>query len=161
MSLELTIVSTLWLYSGISGTFSLHFVQRSFRLERPALKMHECWSRTDVCSWKISANVYLMLDNPFPVLFLCKLKNIKVYFPMNSMKITHKQVLSFRESHIFWSDPRCFGLLNKSEDNIEISIKTAHVSRLYFYLLRLWCYRCFCLYLSERATGGVLWKCCF
>ena len=34
------------------------------------------WYRTDICSCKLSAKVSLMLDNPFPVLSLCKLNHI-------------------------------------------------------------------------------------
>ena len=71
------------------------------KLERPAWKMDILWCRTDICSWKISANVSLVLDNPFTVPFLCKLKHISVYFIQNSMKITCKQLISFRESHVF------------------------------------------------------------
>ena len=43
-----------------------------------------------------------MLDNPFPVSFLCKLKNVRVYFLQNSKKITRKKVLKRREKAIFF-----------------------------------------------------------
>ena len=52
----------------------------SLKLERPTLTMHILWCKTDICSWKLSAKVSLMLDNPFPVPFLDKMKNISVYF---------------------------------------------------------------------------------
>ena len=38
LSLELHVVSTLSLGSDTSGTFSLHFSQPSYEIERPALK---------------------------------------------------------------------------------------------------------------------------
>ena len=34
----------------------------------------------------------------------------------------------------FWGHPRCFGLLDKLQHNIKISIKTARVSRLSFFV---------------------------
>ena len=88
-----------------------------YELESPALKMHILWCR-------------LTLDNPFPVPSLCKLNHISVCFIQISTKISCKQLIPFRESHIFLSDPRCFGPLGKFQRNIEISIKTACVSRL-------------------------------
>ena len=77
LSLELHVVSPFWLGSDTSDTFSLYFAQPSYELlERPALRMHILWCRTDICSCKLSAKVSLMLDNPFPVLSLCKLNHI-------------------------------------------------------------------------------------
>ena len=128
LSLELHVVSTFWLGSDTSGTFSLYFAQQSYELERPALKMHILWCRTDICSCKLSAKVSLMLDNPFPVPSLCKLNHISLCFIQISTKITWKQLIPFRESYIFWSDPRCFSSLGKFQHNIEISIKTARAS---------------------------------
>ena len=101
LSLELHVVSTFWLESDTSGIFSLYFVQSSLKLERPALKIRILWCRTDSCSWKLSAKVSLMLDDPFPVSFLCKLKHTSVHFIQKSMKITSQQLIPFRESHIF------------------------------------------------------------
>ena len=40
LSLEQHVVSTFWLGSETSGTFSLYFAQSSYELERPALKMY-------------------------------------------------------------------------------------------------------------------------
>ena len=76
LSLELQVVWTFWLGSNISGTISLDFAQPSYELERPALKTYLLCCRTDICSCKLSAKVSLMLDNPFPVLSLCKLNHI-------------------------------------------------------------------------------------
>ena len=70
--------------------FSLYFAQPALKLERPVLKIHILWCRTDICSWKFSAKVSLTLDNPFPIPFLCKLKPTSVYFMKKSMKITCK-----------------------------------------------------------------------
>ena len=102
LSLELHVVSTFWLGSDTSGTFYLYFTQPSYELERPALKMHILWCRTDICSWKLSAKVSLMLDNPFLVPSLCKLNHISVCFIQISTKITCTQLISFRESHVFF-----------------------------------------------------------
>ena len=137
LSLELHVVSTFWLGSDTSGTFSLYFAQQSYELERPALKMHILWCRTDICSCKLSAKVSLMLDNPFPVPSLCKLNHISVCFIQISTKITCKQLIPFRESHVFLSNPWCFGPLGKFRHNIEISTKTARVSRLSPFLVAM------------------------
>ena len=141
LSLELHIVSTFWLGSDTSGTFSLYFAQPSYELERPALKMHILWCRTDICSCKLSAKVSLMLDNPFPVPSLCKLNHISFCFIQISMRITCKQLIPFRKSNAFWSHPRCFGALGKFQHNIKISVKTVRVSRLSFRFLWLWKYK--------------------
>ena len=121
LSLELCVVSTFWLGSDTFGTSSLYILPTaitSYELERPALKMRILWCR-------------LALENPFPVLSLCKLNHISVCFIQTSTKNTCKQLIPFRESHVFfWSDPRCFGPLGKFQHNLEISIKTARVSRL-------------------------------
>ena len=103
LSLELYVVSTFWLGSDTSGTFSLYFAQQSYELERPVLKMHILWCRTGICSCKLSAKVSLMLYNPYnPVPSLCKLNHISVCFIKTSTKITYKQLIPFRESHIFF-----------------------------------------------------------
>ena len=48
-----------------------------------------------------------------------------------AQKSPANSLFSFRESYVFFlSDPRCFGPLGKFQHNIEISIKTARVSRL-------------------------------
>ena len=39
----------------------------SYELDRLAFKMRILWCRTDICTYKLSAKVSLMLDNPFPV----------------------------------------------------------------------------------------------
>ena len=139
LSLELHVVSTFWLGSDTSGTFSLYFAQQSHELERPALKMHIVWCRTDVCSYKLSAKVPLMLCNPFPVPSLCKLNHIRVCFIRISMNFTYKQLIPSGKA-IFLNDPWCFGQLGKFQHNREISIKTACVSRLSFRFLWL-CYK--------------------
>ena len=90
-------------------------------------KMLVRWCRTDICSCKLSAKVFLMLDNPFLVPSLCKLNHISVCF----IQISTKSAYSLLESNVFfWSHPRCFGPLGKFQHNIKISIKTAGVSRL-------------------------------
>ena len=93
-------------------------------------KMLMLWCRTDICSYKCSAKVSLMLKNPFLVSSLCKLNHISLFFHPDCHKITCKTAYPFRESSIFWSHPRCFGLLRKIKHNIKVSIKTARVSRL-------------------------------
>ena len=123
MSLELHVVSTFWLGSDTSGTFSLYFAQPSYELERPGLKMHILWCRTDIRSCKLSEKVSLMLNNPFPVPSLCKLNHISDCFIQISTKISYKQVIPFRERFFFWSDPRCFGPLGKFHQNIEILLR--------------------------------------
>ena len=98
---ELHVVSTFWLESDTSGTFSWHFTQPPLKLDRPALKIHIVWCRTDICSWKLSAKVLLMLSSQFPVLFLSKLKHISDFFTQKSMRITCKWLIPFGESHVF------------------------------------------------------------
>ena len=93
--------------------------------ERPVLKMHILWCRTDICSCKLSVKVPLVLDNPFPVQSLCKLNHISICFIQISTKITCKQLISFRENHVFfWSDPWCFGLHGKFQHNTKISMNS-------------------------------------
>ena len=90
-------------------------------------KMLVCWCRTDICICKLSAKVFLMLDNPFLVPSLCKLNHISLCF----IQISTKSAYSLQGKQcFFWSHPRCFGPLGKFQHNIKISIKTAHVSRL-------------------------------
>ena len=86
---------------------------------------------------RISAKVSLILENPFPFPSPCKLNHNSVCFIHISPKITCKQLIPFRESYVFWSDLWCFGLLGTFQLNIEISIKTARVSRLSFRFLWL------------------------
>ena len=99
--------------------------------------MYILWCKTNICSCKLSSKVSLMLDNPFPVSSLCKLNHISVYFIQISTKTTRKQLISSRESNVFWSDPQFFGLLGKFQYNMEISIKTARVFGLSFHFLWL------------------------
>ena len=81
----------------------------------------------NICRYKFSAKVALMLDNPFLVPSLCKLNYISLCF----IQISTKSAYSLLESNVFfWSHPRCFGLLGKFQHNIKISSKTARVSRL-------------------------------
>ena len=83
------------------------------------------WCRTDICSCKISPKISLMLDNPFLVPSLCKLKHISLCF----IQIGTKCAYFLQRKHcFFWSQPRCFGPLSKFQHNI--SIKMARVSRL-------------------------------
>ena len=93
-------------------------------------RMHILWCRTEICSCKLSAKVSLMLDNPFPVPSLCKLNHISVCFIQISTKSPANSLFPSGKAMFFWSHPRCLGPLGKFQHNIEISIKTARVSRL-------------------------------
>ena len=96
-------------------------------------KMLICWCRTDICSCKLSSKVSLKLDNPFLVVSLCKLNHISLCLIQISTKSPAKLLIlySLQGKHCFFkSHPRCFGTLGKFQNNIRISIKTAHVSRL-------------------------------
>ena len=135
LNLELHVVSTFWLESDTSGTFSLYFAQPSLKLQIPALKMHILWCITDTCSWKLSANLTLMLDNPFPVPFLCKLKHISVFSSWTAWKSPANSWFPTEKTTFFKVIP---GVLGRSINNTEISIKTACVSRLSFRFLWLW-----------------------
>ena len=102
MSLEWLLVSTFWLGSDKSGTFSLYFAHPSYELERPGLDIDILWCRTDIYSCKLSATVSLMLDNQFLVPSLSKLNHINVCFVQISKKITCKQLIPLSESHVFF-----------------------------------------------------------
>ena len=135
LNLELHVVSTFWLGSDTSGTFSLHFVQPSFELEIPALKRLEDahnirWCRIDICSSKLSAKYSLILDNPLLVPSLCKLKHISVCFIQISTKSPANSLIPFRGGNVFFEAIPCLGPLGKFQHNIKTSIKTARVSRL-------------------------------
>ena len=94
-------------------------------------KMLKLWCRNDICSCKFSAKVSFMLANPFLVVSLCKLNPISLCFIQISKKSPAKLLIPFMESNVlFWSHPRRFGPLGKFQHNIEVSIKTARVSRL-------------------------------
>ena len=87
------------------------------QVQRPVLKMHILWCKTDICSCKLSAKVSLMLDNLFPAPSLCKLNHISVCF------IQIKVIP---------------GVLGCSVNfNIEVSMKMPRVSRLSFHFLWL------------------------
>ena len=124
MSLELHVVSTFWLGSDTSGTFSLHlFCPAIISTWEISLleNAHTLAQRTDIFSCKFTAKVYLMLDNPFIVPSLCKLSAISAFVS------NHQQNCLFPS---LWSYPRYFGSVGKFQHNIKISIKTARVSRL-------------------------------
>ena len=90
-------------------------------------KMLKRRCRTDICSWKISAKVYLILDNPFLVPSLSKLNHHSLRF----IQISTKSAYFLQEKQcFFWSHPWCFGPLGKFQHNIKISIKATRVSRL-------------------------------
>ena len=93
LSLELHVVSACWLGSHALSMFYLYFAHLSYKLERPALKIHILWCKTDICSRKLSAKVYLMLENSFPVATLCKLNNINVFF--NQISTQHVLLKKF------------------------------------------------------------------
>ena len=132
LCLELHVVLTFLLGSYIRYFFVI------FKLERPALKIHILWCRTDICSCKLSAKVSLMLDNLFPVLSLCKSNEIVFVSSRQAQKSPTNNSFLSEKAMFFWSDPRCFGLLGKFQHNIEISIRTARVSRLSLCFLWLW-----------------------
>ena len=105
LSLELHVVSTFWLWSDTSGTFSLHLfcpaIIQSYELERPALEnAHALVQRTDIFSSKFSIKVSLMLGNPFLVLSVCKVNHISLYFIQISTKSPAKLLIPFRESTV-------------------------------------------------------------
>ena len=130
MSLELHVVSTFWLGSDTSGTFSLHlFCPAIISTWEISLleNAHTLAQRTDIFSCKFSAKVSLMLDNLFLVPSLCKLNHISLCF----IQISTKSAYSLQGKQcFFWSHPRCFGPLGKFQHKIKISIKTTRVSRL-------------------------------
>ena len=98
-SLELHVVSTFWLGSDPSGTFSLHFAHSSYmNLRDQPWKMLILWCRTDICC-KFSAKLSLMLDNPFLVQSFYKLNHISLCFIQISTKSPEKLLIPFRESN--------------------------------------------------------------
>ena len=133
LSLEFHVVSTFWLEYDTSGTFSLYFAQPRGQHSQPWRPI--LWWRTDSCSCKFSVKVSLMLENPFPVPFLCKLNHISSYFIQINTKITCKLLIPFRESHVFLKRSPVFWA---AQHNIKISIKTGRVSILSFRFLWLW-----------------------
>ena len=116
-------------------------------------RLHILWCRTDICTCKLSAKESLMLDN------LCKLNHISVCFIQISTKITCKQLIPFRENHVllgfFGSDPRCFGLLDKFQHNIEISIKTTRVNMISVRFLWLWLNEIFSFWKPKISLAGM------
>ena len=93
-----------------------------------AWKMLIRWCRTDVCSYRLSAKLPLMLEKPFLVPSLRKLNHISVCViqirtksPTNSL---FPSMFFLKSSPVFW-------LLGRFQHNINISIKMARVSRLF------------------------------
>ena len=129
MNLELYVVSTFWLGSDTSGTFSVHFAQPSYELERPALK-------TGTCSY-VGAELTFVAANFLQKSPVCY--TIHFYFHLfvnwtisvfvsSRLAQNHLQTaysLLWKQSHL-----QCFGLFGKFQLNIKTSIKTARVSRL-------------------------------
>ena len=66
---EWLLVSTFWLESDTSSTFSLHFAQPSYELERPALK-------TEKCSY-VGAELTFVAENFPDYLFLMTMISVK------------------------------------------------------------------------------------
>ena len=81
------------------------------------MNIHIFCCRTDSCRWKLSSKVFLMLDNPFPVPFLCKLKHTSVHFIQKSMKSPANSLFLQRKPYFLKSDPRCFGPFGTFQDN--------------------------------------------
>ena len=133
LSLEFHVVSTFWLGFDTSGTFSLHFAQPSYELERPALEnAHTLVQRTDIFSCKFSVKVSLMLDNPFLVPSRCKLNHISLCFIQISTKSPAKLLIPFRESTVFFEVIAVVLGCSVNFNITKISIKTASVCRLFF-----------------------------
>ena len=64
--------------------------------------------KIDAC--KLSAKVSLLLDNPFPVISLCKFNHISVCFiqistksPANSLFPSGKAMFFLKSSPVFWA----------------------------------------------------------
>ena len=131
VSMKLHVVSTFWLGSDTSGTFSLHLFCPTIIWTWMTSLGNAHALVTDIFSWKFSAEVSLMLENLFLVPSLCKLNHISLYFIQISTKSPAKLLTSFGESSFFLSHPQCFRPLGKFQHNMKISIKTAHVSRLF------------------------------
>ena len=110
----------------------IYFAQLSYEPERPALEnaLTLEWQRTDIFSCKYCVKVSLMLDNPFLVPSLWKLKHISLCFIQISTKTLAKLLIPFMESTDFLSHPRCFGPVGKFQHNIKIYIKKVRLSRL-------------------------------
>ena len=53
------------------------------------------------CSFKLSAKVFLMLGNPFPVPFLCKLNHITVCFIKLAWRSSTKSLFPSRKAVLF------------------------------------------------------------
>ena len=141
MSLEWLLVSTFWLGSDTSLTFCpviiwiwtwsyeyeyVHIIW-TWETKLTNCKMLISRCRTDICSWKLSAKVSLMLDNPFLVLW--KLNHISVCFiqistksPESSSFPSGKAMFFLKPSPVFWAARKNFNIT-------KISIKTARVCR--------------------------------
>ena len=121
LSLELHVVTTFWLGSDTSGTFSLHLFYPAiiWTWETSLRKWSYFGTEKYIFSCKFSIKVSLMFDNPFLVPSRCKLNHISLCFIQISTKSSAKLLIPFRESTVFlfWGHPRCFGLLGKFQHN--------------------------------------------
>ena len=120
------------------STFWLEHLYILLKLQRPAFKVHVLWCKTDIYSWNFSEKVSLMYEDLFPILLLCNLKYINLYFILNIIWEVPESSWSPSELDMFLKiDPQCFGPFDKFQDAKEISMKTACVSKLSFRLLWL------------------------
>ena len=129
LRLDLHVVSTFWLGSGTSGTFSLHlFCPATIWTWETSLGKCSYFGAGN-CTF--SVKVSLMLHNLFLVPSLCGIEPYQPSLHSDQHKITCKTDYSLQGKNcFFWSYPRCFGLIGKFQHNIKISIKMARISRL-------------------------------
>ena len=94
-------------------------------------KMLKLWCRTDICSFKFSAKVSVILYNLFLVPSLCKLNHISLCFIHISTKSPANCLFpSGKAIFFFCYHPWCFGPLSKFQHNIKVSLNMARVSSL-------------------------------
>ena len=114
LSLKLHVVSTFWLGRDTSRIYFFFtfcpVIIRTWETSLEDWKMLLHWCRNYVCSWKLSAKVSLMLENPFLVPSLCKLNHISLCFiqistksPANSLFPSGKAMFFLKSSPVFWA----------------------------------------------------------
>ena len=100
--------------------------------------MYIFWCRNDICSSKLSANASLMLDNPFPVQLLCKLKSISICFTHNSMTITCKYLTSLKKTMFLKMIPS--DLCHSINFNTDISLRWPVFPDFFLFLVTMLCH---------------------
>ena len=123
-------------YFGWNLTHQVFHLYILLILEKPTLKVLLLWYKAGICSWNLSEKVSLIMKIHFQFCFFTIWNISSSILSIIAWKAPASS-WSPSEPATFFKNPRCFGLFDKFQDTIEISMSTVHVSRLSFHFLWL------------------------